>query len=52
MQEEEDTDVVEDHEPDGQVQDYIAAHKPKRTIWKLFRYFDMVVVYALPVEAV
>ena len=33
VQEEEDTeDVVEDNEPEGQVQDSIATHKPKRTI--------------------
>ena len=33
VQEEEDTeDVVEDQEPEGQVLDSIAAHKPKRTI--------------------
>ena len=53
VQEEEDTeDVVEDQEPEGQIQDSIAAHKPKRTTQKLSRYSNMLMAYALPVEAV
>ena len=51
VQEEDTEDVIEDQEPEGQVQDSIAAHKPKKTIQKPSRYSDMVVTYALPVEA-
>jgi len=45
-------DVIEDPEPEGQVQDYIAAHKPKRNIRKPTQFSDMVAAYALPVEVV
>ena len=39
VQEEEDTDdVIEGPEPEGQVQDSIAAHKPKRNIRKPARF--------------
>jgi len=53
VQEEEDTkDVIEDPESEGQVQDSIALHKPKRNILKLTRFSDIVVAYALSVEVV
>ena len=54
VHEEEDTkDVLtEDPDPERQVQDFIATHKPKRTIRKPARFFDMVVADALPVEIV
>ena len=45
-------DVIEDSEPEGQVPDSIAAHKPKRNIRKPARFTDMVVAYALPIEVV
>jgi len=43
-------DVTEDLEPEGQVQDSIAAHKSKKNIRKLAQFSDMVKAYALPVE--
>ena len=53
VQEEEDIeDEIEDLEPEGQVQDSIAAHKPKKNILKSALFFDMVVSYALPMEIV
>jgi len=53
VQEEKETeDVIEDSEPEGQVQDSIAAHKPKRNIQKPTRFSDMVVAYALLMKVV
>jgi len=53
VQENEDTeDVIEDPEPEGQIQDYIVAHKSKRNIRKLTQFSDMVMAYALSVEVV
>ena len=40
----------EDPEPECQVSDSIATHKPKRSIRKPALFSDMVVAYALPVE--
>ena len=42
--------MIEDLELEGHVQDFIIAYNPKRNIWKLTRFSDMVVAYALPVE--
>jgi len=42
--------VIEDPEPEGQVPDSIAAHKPKNNIRKPAHFLDMVVAYALSVE--
>jgi len=50
QKERETKDVNKDPEPEGPVQDSIAAHKPKKNIRKLERFSDMVVAYALPVE--
>jgi len=50
QKERETEDVIKDPEPEGPVQDSIAAHKPKKNIRKLERFSDMVVAYALPVE--
>ena len=52
VQEEKDTqDAIKDPELEGQFQDSIAAHKPKRNIRKSTRFSDMVVSYTLPVES-
>jgi len=52
-QEEEDIeDVAEDQELEGQVQNSIVTHRPKRNIRKPTRFSDMVVDYALPVEVI
>ena len=45
-------DVIEDPEPEGQVSDLIAAHKPKRNIQKPAHFSDMVMAYILPLEVV
>jgi len=53
VQEEKDIDnVIEDPEPEGQVQDSIATHKLKRNVRKLARFSDMMVAYALSVEII
>ena len=44
--------LIEDPEPEGQVQNSIAAHKLKRNIWKSSWFSDMVVACALLVEVV
>ena len=44
--------MIEDQEPEGQVQNFIATHKPKRNIRKPTWFSDMVVAYALLVEVV
>jgi len=50
LHEEEDTEDV--GSGTSQVQDFITAHKPKRTIQNPIRFSDMVVAYELPVETV
>ena len=43
--------MIEDPEPEGQVPDSIATHKPKNNIRKPSHVSDMVVANALSVEA-
>ena len=53
VQEEENTeDVIKNPEPKGQIQDSIAAHKPKRNIQKLTWFSNIMVTYALSVKVV
>ena len=52
LDEEETEEVVENQEPEGQVKELIVAYKPKKIIWKLTRFSNIVVGYTLPVEVV
>jgi len=52
LDEEDTEEVVENQEPEGQVKESIAAHKPKRIIWKPIRFSNIVVGYTLPVEVI